>query len=887
MSNNDRIFPDWNTINNFHDSLTEGERNLAVFLDKNLPEGWKIYVQPYLNGKRPDIVIMHPKIGVRIFEVKDYALKTYKHNKSTTKAHVQQVKNYKEKIIKQLLPNMGEEIDSNVNNYGLIKLTIYQEKIKGDEARELFGKQEHISIIGFDDLYKNNMDLIEYRSKFDKGYMREEWAHELEFWLNPPFHSIDQAKPLELNKNQKENTIPKPGHRRLRGAAGSGKTIVLAYKAARLASEGHKVLVITFNQTLWHYIKDVISCAPFEFEWKYINFYHLHGFCNNILEELNVPKPRENYFDQIVPTLEEAIENNNIDKFKYDAILIDEGQDYEWSWYNLLSKFLTERDELFFVCDKKQNLYDRDLSWIEDMGSFKGKVKFRGRWAELNSVYRMPKQIGDLALKFSEKFGLEQSIDSIEDYQQLTLYERPPIVEWININPKSWLQNVMESYDKIKYNQMNLGEGHASDIVILLPSIENGMRAVREFKSQNIDINHVFDPDKKNGPGRNKKSFWMGDSRLKISTIHSFKGWESLHVILVIPASWGGKENLNSLVYTAMTRSKKNLIVLNCNNNYWEFGEDFEEKEELLEEIESNFDPEIESEIETWADSIPYPLASILWESIISSSYEHKVKYLLHFFEAFSLFNFNLMLSGLSRGEELYNKELSFCLQKASDFKNEWYYEPSFGNWNTLSHCLASLLGKNMKNQYERGNCVHQFGKPSKEFLNRISNMELIYIFKKVAKYRNLWEGHGPRVSEEEHQKRFEILINLVNDIRKIILDSFENTFLVIPLSNTFNEGKYHYSAKKLSGTNPRFRPISLKTEMPLDKDKIYLFTKNKTKALELLPLIKFNEETCYFYNGKDFNSAKARYSSYHNDKEPEIQVPSYVLSELFNLLQQ
>jgi superfamily I DNA/RNA helicase len=174
----------------------------------------------------------------------------------------------------------------------------------------------------------------------------------------------------------------------------------------------------------------MIARSPYDFEWSNITFNHFHGFCNDILNELNVPKPHENYLENIVSTVENAISDTNIDQYKFDAILIDEGQDYEWGWYNLLSQFLRERNELFFVCDKKQNIYDRELSWIDNMGDFKGKVQFKGVWPELNTVYRIPKKIGDIANKFSEEFGLEQSIEVSEEYQQLTLFERPPLFEW-------------------------------------------------------------------------------------------------------------------------------------------------------------------------------------------------------------------------------------------------------------------------------------------------------------------------------------------------------------------------------------------------------------------------------------------------------------------------
>ena len=36
--------------------LTSGERQIAVLFDANLPSEWEMYVQPHLNGLRPDLV---------------------------------------------------------------------------------------------------------------------------------------------------------------------------------------------------------------------------------------------------------------------------------------------------------------------------------------------------------------------------------------------------------------------------------------------------------------------------------------------------------------------------------------------------------------------------------------------------------------------------------------------------------------------------------------------------------------------------------------------------------------------------------------------------------------------------------------------------------------
>ena len=73
-----RIYPNWNQIKNIANPLTNGEMVLAKYLDDNLPSEWEIFVQPFLNGDRPDIAILHKDRGITFFEVKDWAEELYR-----------------------------------------------------------------------------------------------------------------------------------------------------------------------------------------------------------------------------------------------------------------------------------------------------------------------------------------------------------------------------------------------------------------------------------------------------------------------------------------------------------------------------------------------------------------------------------------------------------------------------------------------------------------------------------------------------------------------------------------------------------------------------------------------------------------------------------------
>lgn len=605
-----RVIPFWEQIREFKQPLTEGELYLLKFLDDNLEKdnffqdsdlsqykGWLIFVQPFLNGSRPDIVILNPRVGVQIFEVKDWNLDNYSFeetrgngNKSyrafcvsdgkgtyEIKSPIKQVEYYKEKIAGQLIPQIGESIDKNSQQYGLIKTAVYFHKSTTTKAQQLFNLQVRdflkFPIIGHDALVKGNLDKIIPDNRISQSkYWQKDWNKELLFWLNPPFHTTEQGISLTLTNDQKKFAEPQLGHFRVRGVAGSGKTQVLAYRASKLASQGYRVLVLTYNLTLWHLIRDMVQRSPFDFSWRELTITYFHGFCKDILNQFGEKWPRdsddgEEIFREIVPR--KVIETINGKEYvKYDAILVDEGQDFHVEWYSMLCHFLTYRDEVVVVCDKKQNIYGTRTEWLDRRHR---EVKKFGDWIELKKIIRLPEQVAKISLRFSKQFNLNQDISVVYIERQELFNQFQDHVVWWNIE-NNWLLEVDKAFEIIKSQALHK---HPSDTAILLPDKRFGFRCVNYFEAKkNILVNHVFEnyDDKRNH--RYKKAFWMGDSRLKMSTIHSFKGWEVPNIIVVIPSDILGDEQLyDSLVYTAITRPKENLIVINANKRYREFGE--------------------------------------------------------------------------------------------------------------------------------------------------------------------------------------------------------------------------------------------------------------------------------------------------------------------------
>lgn len=66
---------------------------------------------------------------------------------------------------------------------------------------------------------------------------------------------------------------------------------------------------------------------------------------------------------------------------------------------------------------------------------------------------------------------------------------------------------------------------------------------------------------------RNNKKihFYMNSGTVKISTIHSFKGWESDTIFLILE-NFNFKMTFDEILYTGITRTRENLILINYGN---------------------------------------------------------------------------------------------------------------------------------------------------------------------------------------------------------------------------------------------------------------------------------------------------------------------------------
>lgn len=145
-------------------------------------------------------------------------------------------------------------------------------------------------------------------------------------------------------------------HRRARigGFAGSGKTLLAAEKARRLVAQGFRVLVTCYNKALAAQLRSQTEANK---NLDVLSFYEL---CERWARKAGVlPEQQEKkewFRNQLPAALGEATHNL---PDRYDAIIVDEGQDFRAGWWDLVQNLLRDSENSIFYIfyDDNQRIY--------------------------------------------------------------------------------------------------------------------------------------------------------------------------------------------------------------------------------------------------------------------------------------------------------------------------------------------------------------------------------------------------------------------------------------------------------------------------------------------------------------------------------------------------
>jgi hypothetical protein len=92
------------------------------------------------------------------------------------------------------------------------------------------------------------------------------------------------------------------------------------------------------------------------------------------------------------------------------------------------------------------------------------------------------------------------------------------------------------------------------DITFLAPSQKLGLEVVTLLGNYGVKTVHTFSNEKRESR-RLKLGFFMGDARVKATTLHSFKGWETRSLMVYTGHRFTPKAL--ALTYTGLTRIKR------------------------------------------------------------------------------------------------------------------------------------------------------------------------------------------------------------------------------------------------------------------------------------------------------------------------------------------
>lgn len=709
-----QFYPPITDILCFSVKPTDGELAMLKFIESNLDNSYKVYFNPYLNGDRPDIIILRKGHGALVIEVKDWNLANFRvegkkewhyidpqtGQDSVVKSPLDQVYKYKENLFDLHIDNLLNLKIQDVRNFNMVGCALYFHKATIEEVKatmiapfkedKKFQKflRYNIGLLGSDSLNK-----ADFNSVLSKFYLNSSWNSKLftdEIYANfkrvltPTLHMINDGHPISYDKRQMEVITRPVQMMRVKGVFGSGKTTVLAaravyvYKRLCQSKKNPKILILTFNLTLKNFIHDKIMQVPQEFtiqDFVIINYHQfINAELNNMGIDIKIPNGispsdipaylEKNYYSN------EKLFNDHKDKIKpYDAILIDEIQDYKRSWMNIVKdSFLAQNGEYMIFGDVKQNIYGNPTENKDVITNIQARPTY------LKRCYRSDSKIRDLALEFQKvRFGDKYELDDFSVENEGGLFaneEKPGFINYIhlsntqivstlytiirqnilnkvnNVAPNditiigyttpllrefdhyyrllshektktmfevpeimylsrlNYLKPYEEAWYKSLFNQLwkcnfpkneKQGDWQAirlrKHIALLLATsglynkYPDRLQAVLMKQCNDLKINfeaflaylehyksdiemirnNVLSADYEFIRKNKKMNFWMNCGMLKISTIHSFKGWESRTVFLIVEDEVAQAE-FDELLYTGITRAKENLVVINFGN---------------------------------------------------------------------------------------------------------------------------------------------------------------------------------------------------------------------------------------------------------------------------------------------------------------------------------
>lgn len=417
--------------------MTSGERRLAERLEQKLEDDYLLWYDVPVGPKQthPDFVVIHPQRGALILETKDWRLDTIR--KATREyfeiipdGHVKAVKNPLQQArhcaiqVVNALERDPQLVQAEGRHQGKLAfpwghgVVFTRITRKQFDAAGLGQAMEPHRVICQDEMFEDvDAEAFQHRlwAMFPHTFGgalslpqldRVRWNMFPEVRVQTQGALFDDndadaelpsiMRVMDLQQEQLARSLG-DGHRVIHGVAGSGKTMILGYRAEYLAKActptSKPILILCFNEPLGVKLASVMEAKGLS---DSVHVRHFHKWCRDQLKAYNL-LPTEKMgtsqlMEEFVQRVIRGVDQKHIPSGQYQAVMIDEGHDFAPEWLKLVTQMVDPTtNSLLVLYDDAQSIYERARS---KQFSFKSVgIQAQGRTTILKINYRNTRQI--------------------------------------------------------------------------------------------------------------------------------------------------------------------------------------------------------------------------------------------------------------------------------------------------------------------------------------------------------------------------------------------------------------------------------------------------------------------------------------------------------------
>jgi len=580
--------------------MTSGEKRVAHRLQAKLEDNYLCWYDVPVGRKwaHPDFVILHPHRGLLVLEVKDWKRETIREaNRSsftilTDKGQksvpnpLEQARQYAQTISDRLkedpqlrvgdggryqghlcfpygygvaLTNIPRsmfehaELDQVIEpGHVICQDEMFEEVDAGDFQERLWGMftvrfPTILSLPQIDRIRWHLFPEIQIRSgSLDFGEKSD--SQEALGKAIP-----DLIRVMDLQQEQVARNLGE-GHRVIHGVAGSGKTLILGYRAEQLAKVLQKpILVLCYNVALSSKLASVIKEKELE---QKVNVKTFHSWCVEQLRLYHMEKPKEGdgFYDRLTECVIQAVDKGQVPRAQYGAVLIDEGHDFKPEWFKLVAQMVDPASNSVLVLyDDAQSIYSEKAKRKFSFASV--GIQAQGRTTILRLNYRNTTEILAVAYEFAKDFLTPEDAD--EDGIPLI---RPESGGRSGPNPR------LEKFPSLKSEAGYIAQQFVSlnkqgrpwkEMAVIYRTHFIGEELAKALREAEIPVEWL-------GEG-GRRSYRPADDTVKVMTMHSSKGLEFPVVAIpglgFLPGPDRDLQEEARLLYVGMTRAMDQLIM--------------------------------------------------------------------------------------------------------------------------------------------------------------------------------------------------------------------------------------------------------------------------------------------------------------------------------------